>query len=310
MPSLGKTTSWWPHIGRPRRPGRELADGGVGHPAGAGLPDAAGSPAHRGGVTRRHRRRTSRPVSRVLCARSEDRAGDHPSRAAVADSLLRSTRELGRAALERSLSDLAPGGVCRAARVTPGAGGLLHHRFTLTAVARGAAVCSLWHCPAGHPGWVLPTTLPCGARTFLGEQPESGPRRGRPAGSSAVRPGVAVLRPARTAPYAGHVGLDQAAPARPRRAAARPRSAARTAGSASCTVPPPASRRRSTTAASNSCPPRPRSTAASISATHSRSSSLARRSLAAISAGSRGSAERAQPGTSVPAHSARHTSPT
>jgi len=32
----------------------------------------------------------------------------------------------------------------------------------------GPAVCSLWHCPAGHPGWVLPTTLPCGARTFLG----------------------------------------------------------------------------------------------------------------------------------------------
>ena len=28
--------------------------------------------------------------------------------------------------------DLAPGGVCRAARVAPGAGGLLHHRFTLT----------------------------------------------------------------------------------------------------------------------------------------------------------------------------------
>src|SRR5690606_35753631 len=33
---------------------------------------------------------------------------------------------------------------------------------------RGEAVCSLWHCPAGHPGWVLPTTLLCGARTFLG----------------------------------------------------------------------------------------------------------------------------------------------
>src|SRR5215213_3367596 len=30
------------------------------------------------------------------------------------------------------------------------------------------AVCFLWHCPAGHPGWALPTTLPCGARTFLG----------------------------------------------------------------------------------------------------------------------------------------------
>ena len=29
------------------------------------------------------------------------------------------------------------------------------------------AVCFLWHCPAGHPGWVLPTTSPCGVRTFL-----------------------------------------------------------------------------------------------------------------------------------------------
>ena len=29
------------------------------------------------------------------------------------------------------------------------------------------AVCFLWHFPAGYPGWVLPTTLPCGARTFL-----------------------------------------------------------------------------------------------------------------------------------------------
>src|SRR3954467_13407232 len=77
-------------------------------------------------------RRTSRPVSRVLCTRPEGRAGDHPSRPAVADRLQRSTRELGRAALERSLSDLAPGGVCRATRVTPDAGGLLHHRFTLT----------------------------------------------------------------------------------------------------------------------------------------------------------------------------------
>ena len=63
--------------------------------------------------------------------------------------------------------DLAPGGVCLAAPVARCTGGLLHHRFTLTAPG-GAAVCSLWHCPAGHPGWVLPTTLLCGVRTFLG----------------------------------------------------------------------------------------------------------------------------------------------
>jgi len=30
------------------------------------------------------------------------------------------------------------------------------------------AVCFLWHFPAGYPGSALPTTLPCGARTFLG----------------------------------------------------------------------------------------------------------------------------------------------
>ena len=31
-----------------------------------------------------------------------------------------------------------------------------------------SAVCSLWHFPAGHPDWVLPSTVPCGVRTFLG----------------------------------------------------------------------------------------------------------------------------------------------
>src|SRR6476646_5381663 len=105
----------------------------------------------------------SRPIRRVLSRRAGGRpAGDgHPSRTAVADCLQRSTRVLGRAALERTLSELAPGGVYRADLVTQAAGGLLHHRFTLTAPARAAgAVCSLWHCPAGHPGWRLATILP------------------------------------------------------------------------------------------------------------------------------------------------------
>ena len=30
------------------------------------------------------------------------------------------------------------------------------------------AVCFLLHCLADCSGWVLPTVLPCGARTFLG----------------------------------------------------------------------------------------------------------------------------------------------
>jgi len=76
-------------------------------------------------------------------------------------------RSRGSAPLARALLDLAPGGVYRAARITPGAGGLLHRRFTLTQGQSPWAVCFLWHFPAGHPGSVLPTTLPCGARTFL-----------------------------------------------------------------------------------------------------------------------------------------------
>ncbi len=35
-----------------------------------------------------------------------------------------------------------------------------------------SAVYFLWHFPAGHPGWLLATTVPCPARTFL--QPASG----------------------------------------------------------------------------------------------------------------------------------------
>jgi len=30
-----------------------------------------------------------------------------------------------------------------------------------------SAVCSLWHFPAGFPGWALPTAVLCGVRTFL-----------------------------------------------------------------------------------------------------------------------------------------------
>ena len=63
--------------------------------------------------------------------------------------------------------DLAPGGVYQATMVTHSAGGLLHHRFTLTWQQCSQAVCFLWHFPAGRPGSGLPTTLPCGVRTFL-----------------------------------------------------------------------------------------------------------------------------------------------
>ncbi len=90
-------------------------------------------------------------------------------------------RSFGRAALKRSKSDLAPGGVCLATPVSRDAGALLPHPFSLTEVRRPpvprrratletdpwVAVCSLLHLPSGHPDRALPGTLPCGARTFL-----------------------------------------------------------------------------------------------------------------------------------------------
>jgi hypothetical protein len=128
----------------------------------------------------------SRPVGRVLCARLRGPAVIHLGLPLPAASC-GLPASIGRAALNRSRRpaplaantgplDLAPGGVYRAAAVTCGAGGLLHHRFTLAVAVRkrtATAVCFLWHCPAGHPGSVLPTTLPCGARTFL-TGPQSG----------------------------------------------------------------------------------------------------------------------------------------
>ena len=110
---------------------------------------------------------TSQPVSRILSN------GDHPSEArrcrrapATYPETSREQRSDGFRGQRTGLLGLAPGGVYRAAPVTRRTGGLLHHRFTLTR-PWGRAVCSLWHCPAGHPGWVLPTTLLCGVRTFL-----------------------------------------------------------------------------------------------------------------------------------------------
>ena len=69
------------------------------------------------------------------------------------------------------LFGLSPSGVCRAGRVTSPAGERLPHRFTLTASCE-TAVCFLRHFPYPRGRWALPTTLPCGARTFL-ERPKS-----------------------------------------------------------------------------------------------------------------------------------------
>jgi hypothetical protein len=51
------------------------------------------------------------------------------------------------------------------------------HPYRRTGTPVPAAVCFLWHFPAGHPGSALPTTLPCGARTFLGDPGKPEPTR-------------------------------------------------------------------------------------------------------------------------------------
>ena len=108
--------------------------------------------------------------------------------------------------------DLAPGGVYRAAAVTCGAGGLLHHRFTLTPADAGA-VCFLWHCPAGHPGSALPTTLPCGARTFLtGLAPGATARPTHPCSGYSGPSGVPADRPSAPPPAEPSLLLRRASP--------------------------------------------------------------------------------------------------
>src|SRR5207249_4711079 len=100
-------------------------------------------------------------------ARSET-AGDHLSRptprrraAGPFAGPVRPTRQLGRAALERCLLDLAPGGACRAEPVTRPAGELLPHRFTLTFATmprRRSALCCAVREVA--PAWLSPAPCP------------------------------------------------------------------------------------------------------------------------------------------------------
>ena len=119
-------------------------------------------------------RRASRPVGRVLCARVSGPAAIHLGLPLPTTSC-GLPASIGRAA--RSRRPRLPKE--RAALVTllrvgftepPGSLRALVVSYTTVSplpLARPRAVCFLWHCPAGHPGSALPTTLPCGARTFL-----------------------------------------------------------------------------------------------------------------------------------------------
>ncbi len=132
-----------------------------------------------GGV---RRGRMGRPVRRVLSGGVSPVDG-HLSRRHVAVPLQRSTRDSAGRVNIPCLALLRARFAVRVASPRP--------RWSLTppfhpyradpatSAGTGAAVCSLWHCLADHSGWVLPTALPCGARTFLGAGRT--PRRDRPA---------------------------------------------------------------------------------------------------------------------------------
>jgi hypothetical protein len=149
------------------------------------------------------RRRASRPVGRVLCARSRGPAAIHLGLPLPAASC-GLPASIGRAALNRSrrprgrnrdaLLDLAPGGVCQAARVTPGAGGLLHHRFTLTPGQAGGGLFSVALSRGSprvgvtdHPALRSPDLPPRAMEAMT--------RRGRPAGSPAAAPRIVRYPP-------------------------------------------------------------------------------------------------------------------
>ena len=139
----------------------------------------------------------SRPVGRVLCPRFREAAVIHlgPPLPTASCGLPAS---IGRAALERSRSwaPLPASALLTLLRVgfteppqSPAALVVSYTTFSplppdQVATWNPAAVCFLWHFPAGHPGSALPTTLPCGARTFLGGSGMRN-RRGRPASSPA-----------------------------------------------------------------------------------------------------------------------------
>jgi hypothetical protein len=104
--------------------------------------------------------------------------------------------------------DLAPGGVYLAAWVTPGAGGLLHHRFTLTEDRgpRRSVFCGT--VPRVTPGGRYPP--PCPVEPGRSSRRSRRSPRGRPPGSSAV----VTMLPGRPGGQAHGAGRPGSAPER------------------------------------------------------------------------------------------------
>jgi hypothetical protein len=187
------------------------------------------------------------------------RAGGHPSRAAVAGSLVRSTRE-HRAGRPRTLAQAARPGE-REALLTllrvgftepPQSPAALVVSYTTVSplptaryLAGPEAVCFLWHCPAGHPGSALPTTLPCGARTFLSMASWAKPRPPGRLVRRCTRIFPPSIRLPRAAPLAA-CGRSRGSPGH--QGSARPRGgASRTADTGGRTLGPADRHRKAST---------------------------------------------------------------
>jgi len=176
-------------------------------------------------------RRASWPVGRVLCARSRGPAAIHLG-LPLPTASCGLPASIGRAALNRSRRsaplrvrlplDLAPGGVYRAAQVALSAGGLLHHRFTLTSgrVRRRSVFCGTIPrvtpgrryrppCPA-EPG-------PSSARRVTRHDATARPTRPPLQSRICVRVGICIARALASNARAGGPGV-LASTARPLRA--------------------------------------------------------------------------------------------
>ena len=161
----------------------------------------------------------SRPVSRILCpalrpaatislsGRDVTRAPSHPLRGPR--SLVRPTRELGRAVLPRPRGRSAP---CLAllrvgfAEPDRSPGPLVSSYLTVSPLPPGEPGGGLFSVAlsAGRPAWALPSTLPCGVRTFLETRTLGAhPAAARPA------PPLPLKYRSPSGPFRRPVGLEQ-----------------------------------------------------------------------------------------------------
>jgi hypothetical protein len=102
----------------------------------------------------------SRPIGGILSSDPrESHLCDHPSERPTRDHKTGSLISAWPCS-ERGL---------QAVRVTPNAGALLPHLFTLACgrLPGPSAVCFLLHFPSPHDAWLSASTLPCGVPTFL-----------------------------------------------------------------------------------------------------------------------------------------------